>query len=49
VFLPFAVFIHVSITLNTVLLNEELNSLMEGGCDRGWLFPQQHLYRVVGC
>jgi hypothetical protein len=48
-FLPFAVFIHVGIALNTLLLYEELNPLIEGSRDRGWLLPKKYLNRIIGC
>lgn len=37
--LPFGIFVHVSVTLNGVLLDEELDSLVEAGRDGWGLLP----------
>lgn len=38
----------MGVRLYRVLLDEELDTLIEGRRHRGWLFTQQHFHRVVG-
>jgi len=36
------------VNLNRIILDEEFDALVEGGCHRGRLFAQQNLHRVAG-
>lgn len=45
--LPFGVLVLVRVRLNGILFDEEFDALVEGCCDRWWLFPQQDFHGVV--